>query len=245
MDRLGQNLDKLLSSYGPEDKIKVLPELAVKMISTLEPVHDKGWVHRDIKPDNFLFEMEGTKNLFLIDFGLAKRFRDPKGNHIPHSGNKTIVGTARYMSINAHLGCEQSRRDDLEALGFVFLYWVRGRLPWQGLRVNKKELHKSVGKQKQEMSIEELSEGCREVAEYMQYVRGLSFEERPDYDYLRRLFIPDYNSGTERLLNLKPLRERQVATLRNKPCEAIQKPQCVRGDLTYPEARVKSRASPA
>merc|ERR1712031_142836 len=94
--------------------------------------------------------------VYVIDFGLAKRFRDPKsGEHIPYRDGKNLTGTARYASVNTHLGIEQSRRDDLEALGFVLMYFNKGSLPWQGLKGNsKKEKYDRIMEKKMSTPIE-------------------------------------------------------------------------------------------
>ena len=127
----------------------------------------------------------------MIDFGLAKRYRDPKtGLHIAYRDGKSLTGTARYASINTHLGIEQSRRDDLEAIGYVLMYFLRGSLPWQGLRVDKKEdRYKKIYEKKRDTSAEELCSGFpEEFVEYVKYTRRLDFESDPDYNYLRSLF---------------------------------------------------------
>jgi len=122
---------------------------------------------------------------------MAKQYRDPKTKqHIPYRERKSLSGTARYMSINTHLGREQSRRDDLEALGHVFMYFLRGSLPWQGLKAaTNKQKYEKIGEKKQTTPIKELCEGFpEEFGIYLNYVRKLGFEETPDYDFLRELF---------------------------------------------------------
>lgn len=127
----------------------------------------------------------------LVDFGMAKHYRDPKTKqHIPYKERKSLSGTARYMSINTHLGREQSRRDDLESLGNVFLYFLRGQLPWQGLKAaTNKQKYEKIGQTKQNVAVKELCEGFpEEFSTYLYYARGLQFEEEPDYEYLIDLF---------------------------------------------------------
>jgi len=164
------------------------------MVTRVQSVHEKSLIYRDIKPDNFLIGVPGSKTantIHLIDFGMAKFYRDPKTKvHIPYRERKSLSGTARYMSINTHLGREQSRRDDLESLGHVFMYFLRGGLPWQGLRAaTNKQKYEKIGEKKQSTPISELCEGFpEEFAIYMNYVRKLGFEETPDYDFLRELF---------------------------------------------------------
>jgi casein kinase 1 len=146
----------------------------------------------DIKPDNFLIgkdQRAGT--IFLIDFGLAKKYRDPRSHHhIAYKENKNLTGTARYASVNAHLGLEQSRRDDMEAIGYCLMYFLRGSLPWQGLKAQtKQEKYHKIMETKMATSVEVLCKGFpTEFATYINYCRALRFEDKPDYNYLRRLF---------------------------------------------------------
>lgn len=121
---------------------------------------------------------------------MAKQYRDPKTKqHIPYRERKALSGTARYMSINTHLGREQSRRDDLEALGHVFMYFLRGGLPWQGLKAQtNKQKYEKIGEKKAQVPVKELCDGFPdEFRKYLEYTRNLGFEETPDYDYLREL----------------------------------------------------------
>lgn len=163
-----------------------------KMIGRLEYLHMKNFIHRDIKPDNFLMGIGRHCNkLFMIDFGLAKKYRDFRTRiHIMYREDKNLTGTARYASINAHLGIEQSRRDDMESLGYVMMYFNRGSLPWQGLKAtNKKQKYEKISEKKMSTPIEVLCKGFpAEFAMYLNYCRSLRFDEGPDYMYLRQLF---------------------------------------------------------
>lgn len=127
----------------------------------------------------------------VIDFGLAKKYRDPKTHlHIPYRENKNLTGTARYTSINTHLGVEQSRRDDMESLGYVLMYFLRGQLPWQGLKAaTKKQKYDRIMEKKMTTPTEVLCRGFpNEFAIYLNYCRSLRFDDKPDYSYLRKLF---------------------------------------------------------
>jgi len=157
-------------------------------------MHSKELLHRDVKPDNFLIgtkQRKDSSTIYAVDFGLAKRFVVPKtGVHIPYKDHKNLTGTARYASLNTHLGIEQSRRDDLESLGFVLMYFLRGSLPWQGFTVKTKaEKYEKIKNKKIEATVEVLCKGFpEEFKEYLNYCRRLTFVEKPDYDYLKGLF---------------------------------------------------------
>ncbi|KAG6860623.1 hypothetical protein C0995_009272 [Termitomyces sp. Mi166 len=195
IDLLGPSLEDLFDMCGRK--------FSIKTISRVQTIHEKNLIYRDIKPDNFLIGRPGTKGsnvIHVVDFGMAKQYRDPKTKqHIPYRERKSLSGTARYMSINTHLGREQSRRDDLEALGHVFMYFLRGSLPWQGLKAaTNKQKYEKIGEKKQTTPIKELCEGFpEEFGIYLNYVRKLGFEETPDYDFLRELFAKVLKSSGE------------------------------------------------
>ncbi|CAM0945844.1 unnamed protein product [Alopecurus aequalis] len=192
IDLLGPSLEDLFVYCGRRFSLKTVLMLADQMITRIEFLHSKGYLHRDIKPDNFLMGLGRKANqVYIIDFGLAKRYRDSTTNrHIPYRENKNLTGTARYASCNTHLGIEQSRRDDLESIGYVLLYFLRGSLPWQGLKAaTKKQKYDKISEKKLSTPIEVLCKSHPvEFASYFHYCHSLTFDQRPDYGFLRRLF---------------------------------------------------------
>jgi len=192
MSLLGPSLEDLFNLCGRKFSLKTCLMLADQMIARVEFVHSRNYIHRDIKPDNFLIGLGKRSNIvYVLDFGLAKKYRDSKTHqHIPYRENKNLTGTARYASINAHLGIEQSRRDDLEAIGYVLVYLVKGFLPWQGIKANnKQEKYHKIMEKKMTTPVEILCKGLPiEFSTYLNYCRTLKFEDKPDYSYLRKMF---------------------------------------------------------
>lgn len=192
IDLLGKSLEDLFNDTGRRFSLKTVLMLADQLLCRLEIIHTKCYIHRDIKPDNFLVGRGSRRHMvYVIDFGLAKLFRDPRNHrHIPYREGKNLTGTARYASINTHMGIEQARRDDMESLGYVLMYFLRGSLPWQGLKANTKtQKYERILERKISTSTEMLCRGFpAEFRSYFEHVRSLRFDDRPDYDYVKRLF---------------------------------------------------------
>ncbi|XP_049623388.1 casein kinase I-like [Suncus etruscus] len=191
MDLLGPSLEDFFNICSKKFSMKTILMLADQMISRLEYLHSKDFIHRDIKPENFLMgPSRYLSKLYLVDLGLAKKYREKSKQHIPCREVQYLVGTALYASINTHCGTEQSRRDDLEALGYVLIYFNGNSLPWQGLvAASMKQKWDRIKEKKIEIPIEDLCKDIpKEFAIYLNYCRELGFEETPDYEYLRQLF---------------------------------------------------------
>ncbi|VYS44926.1 unnamed protein product [Arabidopsis thaliana] len=192
IDLLGPSLEDLFNYCNRKLSLKTVLMLADQLINRVEFMHTRGFLHRDIKPDNFLMGLGRKANqVYIIDFGLGKKYRDLQTHrHIPYRENKNLTGTARYASVNTHLGVEQSRRDDLEALGYVLMYFLKGSLPWQGLKAGtKKQKYDRISEKKVATPIEVLCKNQpSEFVSYFRYCRSLRFDDKPDYSYLKRLF---------------------------------------------------------
>ena len=190
-DLLGRSLEDYFNYC--KRKFSLLTTLMVieQMLCIIEFIHSKDIIHRNIKPDNFLMVLGNKKHqVYLINFCLARRYRDPKtGLHIPFKDGKNFLESPRFASINTHLGIEQTRRDDIEALGYILVYFMKGNLPFQGLKAkNNEELYDKIKEKKISVGLEILCQGLPdEFKTFIQYARELKFEDRPDYYYLKIL----------------------------------------------------------
>ncbi|KAH8827290.1 kinase-like domain-containing protein [Flagelloscypha sp. PMI_526] len=207
IDLLGPSLEDLFKMRKRRFSLKTVLQLADQLLSRIEFIHSHSFVHRDIKPANFVMGHAGTRladQVNVIDFGLAKKFRDPLSSaHIPYRQDPVHgVGTPLFASLNTHLGVETSRRDDLESLAYMFIYFLRGTLPWRKIRAprqappgtdpatyNPVSLTWDMIRDAKLSSEELLTVGLpAEFDVFYRYARGLEFEDLPDYEGLRGLF---------------------------------------------------------
>lgn len=190
MQLLGPNLEELLNNAGRKFNLPTVFMLAKQLITLLKNLHNCGYIHRDIKPNNFLIGTgSDNKQIYIMDFGLSKRYLQSK-KHIEFKNGRSLIGTARYASINMHLGIEPTRRDELESVGYMLIYFIKGVLPWQGIKKQKNADHlKLIGDKKICVSIDTLCDGIpTSFKKYLKYCRNLKFDETPDYDYMLKLF---------------------------------------------------------
>ena len=194
MQLLGQSLDAIFTDNNNQLDLGTVMKIGLMMIDGLEEIHKTGVIHRDIKPNNFMFgrreEGDDTK-LYIVDFGLSKLWRDPKTGHITQKQGRSMIGTARYASIHVHLGIEPSRRDDLESMGYVLVYLAKGRLPWQGMAKRKRGSSiDEIKDKKMSTTTDELCIGLPSCfKELINYAKSLSFQEEPDYNAMRRMIV--------------------------------------------------------
>ena len=194
---LGRSLYELYNDCDKKFSLKDICMIAIQLLERLEYIHSKNYIHRDIKPHNFLVSPKNEGLIYIIDFGLAKKYKSDRGNHVKFAITKHISGTPRFCSINAMRGVEQSRRDDLESLCYLILYFFRGSLPWQGLKISSRaKRFETITNMKKKIKLETLCENLpNEILLFSKYTRKLSFTENPKYEYMKNLFISVLNNN--------------------------------------------------
>ena len=192
---LGKSLFELWKLRNKKEKsiLKNVCMVALQVLDRLEYIHSKNYIHRDIKPQNFVNGRKNPNIIYVIDFGFSHQYRSSRtGKHIKFIKRKEVIGSLNYLSISGHIGYEESRRDDLESLGYMLIFLATDNLPWlriEDIEVNKITKLKKIYQIKKSLNVEKLCEGLpEEFAKYINYSRKLNFEENPDYDYLRNLF---------------------------------------------------------
>lgn len=197
---LGRSIQSVFERSRRNLSMDSVIAIGLRILSHLEFMHNRGMIHRDIKPQNILLGADSTDcQIYLIDFGLSKKYWTG-GRHIPYrDGKRGLTGTPRYASINTHLGIEQSRRDDLESLGYVLIYLARGSLPWQGLKKDRRmrqNRHKNILEMKQRVTTAQLCDTLpRGIELYVSAVKKLKFEEKPPYDELYGFLSSAYDAS--------------------------------------------------
>ncbi|KAJ9468077.1 Casein kinase I [Diplonema papillatum] len=186
MDLLGPSIEDLLTYCNRHLSLKTVMMISMQMVRLVEVVHRTGFIHRDIKPENFVMGMQAKANIvYMIDFGLAKQYCDPKtGSHICFKMDKGFIGTARYSSIASHLGHEQARRDDMEALCYLFAYLGNGSLPWQGVAAPDRQHRKRIIQEKKvTLPVDDIMGKLpRCYHSMLKTLKSLAFEAKPNYD---------------------------------------------------------------
>ena len=180
--------------------------LSEQLLQRLKFIHSRSIIHRDIKPHQLMLNRKKHSKLFLIDFGLSKQFQSSNGTHIAYSEGRPFAGTFNYASLNAHLGIQQSRRDDLESYAYVLAYFINGDLPWRLKLSTQNEA--SIKKMKMSLKSQELFANRPQLSKIFSYIRSLKFDECPNYDFIQSL-LDDYKktiTGLQKYISFKTIR---------------------------------------
>ena len=244
---LGMNLYQIwqLKENKTEYKLKTICMIALQILDRLEFIHSKNIIHRDIKPNNFLIGRKDPEIIYLIDFGISVKYKSSRtGKHIKYKFKKIINGSLKYLSINAIKGYEQSRRDDLESLGYMLIHLILNHLPWlyiEDLEIEKLEKIKQIYKAKLLTPPELLCNGLPdEFTQYIKYCRNLTFEQEPDYNYLKSLFNNILEKNQQKndlnfywIINNKKLKikNEEINNRRNRSYKKVKCLWSVRGPL--------------
>ena len=196
MDLLGPSLEDLFEMNNKKFSLQTVIKLAINFIDIIQYIHSNGYIHRDLKPDNFTIGYIDKDKLFCIDFGLAKKYLNKSGNHITFMKKRGFCGTAVYASIAAHAYHEQSRKDDLESIAYMLIYLYKGKLPWKSIKAkDKKTKYKMIYQEKLKCSPEELCKGMpRQFCVFLDYVRTMDFDEKPPYNSFKKMFMRLYDT---------------------------------------------------
>lgn len=199
IDFLGDSLDDIKIKHGGHINLSIVLNIGIQLINIIEKLHNIGIIHRDLKPENVLLGLEKeNKSIYLIDFGISRFYINIKGCHIPYVDNKKYMGNIIFMSLNVSNGIEPTRRDDMESIGYILIYILTGYLPWNIIDDKDKDTTKSlrndsIVNMKREIPLDKVCENSPiEFKIYLEYCRKLEYDETPNYNYLKNIFI-NYN----------------------------------------------------
>lgn len=194
MDLLGESLEKILVK-NKKFSLKSIIYLSIQMITIMKHLHSCGYIHRDLKPDNFVTGVNDKKKIYCIDFGLSRGYIK-NGAHVEMESGKSFIGTARYAPISSHIGNSQSRKDDLESIAYILIYLYKGVLPWMNIKNKEKQTrYRLIGEKKMEITEEELTKGMpREFTVFLKYVKRMDYTEIPPYNSFYKMFYKLYKS---------------------------------------------------
>ncbi|AST09570.1 ser/thr kinase [NY_014 poxvirus] len=198
IDRLGINLDNVIKANNNKLPIQSVLLIGVEMINTLKFIHDQGYSHGDIKAGNIVLDQENKNKLYLIDYGLVSKYTS-SGNHVPYVINpkKMHNGTLEFTSVDSHKGYTNSRRGDLEILGYCMIRWLGGTLPWTKISDKKncntvRDLKIKYLNDVENLLMTSLQYIPKELLLYITTVNNLKYDETPDYDLLRQILLSHF-----------------------------------------------------
>lgn len=221
MEPVGYSLEQLYSICSKKFSLHTVLRIADQLIERLQQLHSRYYIHRDIKPDNFAIGIgkENKNKLYIIDFGLAQRYVDRNNRILPMRDKCQPTGNARYASLNNHLGCEQSRRDDLEGVAYMLIYFLTGKLPWVNACSNSKDpiqRMKIIGQIKLMTSISTICQDTPpEFETFLRSIRQLRYEDEPKYDEYRKLFRDLYRRECMKATSLQTIQQFSVDSIDN------------------------------
>jgi serine/threonine protein kinase len=183
LELLGQNLSKVMKSCSGRFSLGTVIIVMKQLLQRIEQIHLKGYLHRDLKPHQILLG-QNKRMVYITDFGLARKF-EMNSYHISYQTSCPRTGNATFSSLNNHSGIRQSRRDDLESIAYLGIYFLKGELPWQvSKRLTSSSKWQEIFKIKNNCKVNELANGCpKEFAVLLNYARSLRFDEKPEYSY--------------------------------------------------------------
>ena len=224
---LGDSIHNFFLSQFKNFSLSDICLISLQCLERIEWIHKNDIIHRDIKPDNFLFGIKDPRTIYLIDFGLSKKYRSKRTlKHIKYCYTRKIVGTARYTSINSLRGYEMSRRDDLESFYYMVIFFILKKLPWQDIKANSRvEKYHKILELKFIFDIDDYKILLpNEIIKMFKYVKKLKFEETPNYSMIKNSFKSIlYNIGHTEIETFSWIKDRRILNSKVSPNITIRK----------------------